>query len=358
MPKSRRTASAKPLRSVSWEGGLDDGRLAILDLEAMPSSCACRSLGDLDEVVQAIDGRSVAGSAAPIAAAFGVVLHLAAKAGDAAPATTLAKELARALKALAGTGACCLKPVLDRIAACYQRHARLLTAKEMCARLLMEAKRIHREDSERCARIARNGAKLLPAGGVLTHGHTGALSSGGMGTALGCIVQAHRNGKRLAVYATESRPLLDGARLTTAELMAAGVPVTLCCDGTAASLMAGKRIRAVVIGAKTIFANGDVCAAPGGYALAVLAHHHGIPFHVAAPSTAFAPKLKNGGRCTICERDADEVRQPRGNLASPAAVPVANPCCDTIPAHLLTTIVTDKGVIHTPMAETVAVLAG
>lgn len=348
------------LRGVEWRGGLDDGTLILIDQTRLPAAVEYRAVRELEPLRQAIIDLVVRGAPAiGIAGAYGLVLHLVPFAMKAKNATALEKPFAVAFERLVTSRptAVNLKWALERMLDCFQRHLSDLTALELCARLLMEAKRIHREDAELCARIAENGARLLPkSGGVLTHCNTGALATGGVGTALGCIVQAHRDGRKIEVFADETRPLLQGARLTALELQRAKVPVTLICDSMAAHLMQRGRIQAVIVGADRITANGDAANKIGTYGLAVLAKHHGIPFYVAAPYSTFDLSLKDGMLIEIEERKADEVRRPQGTQFSPVDVPVANPAFDITPAALITAIITERGVIHKPEKGGVAKL--
>jgi methylthioribose-1-phosphate isomerase len=363
-PASRTTGTRGPadgvLRGVEWRGGLDDGTLILLDQTRLPGAVEYRAIRDLEPLRQAIIDLVVRGAPAiGIAGAYGLVLHLVPFAKKAKTTAALEKPFAHAFERLVTSRptAVNLKWALERMRDCFQRHLSDLTALELCARLLMEAKRIHREDAELCARIAENGAALLPqSGGVLTHCNTGALATGGVGTALGCIVQAHQSGKTIEVFADETRPLLQGARLTALELQRAQVPVTLICDNMAAHLMQRGRVNAVIVGADRITANGDAANKIGTYGLAVLAKHHGIPFYVAAPYSTFDLSLKDGMDIEIEERKADEVRRPQGTQFSPADVPVANPAFDVTPAALITAIITERGVIHKPEKGGVAKL--
>jgi methylthioribose-1-phosphate isomerase len=352
--------TVKPLKSIAWDGGLENGRLVVLDQTRLPGSVRQLSLRDLESVRLAITEFSVRGSSAiGIAAAYGLVLHLIPRASAAAGKSSaiLAKHLDMAVERLASARptAVSLGWALERQRQCFKRHIGHLTALEMCARLLMEAKRIHREDEELCARIADHGAPLL-TGNVLTNSNTGALATGGVGTALGCIVRAHQLGRKLRTFVCESRPLLQGSRLTAPELQRAGVPVTVLCDATAAALMATGQIKAVVVGAECIAANGDLIANVGTYQLAVLAKGHRIPFYVAAPGSAIDAKAKDGTKIAIEERDADEVRRPRGVLVAPADVDVWNPAFDLTPAELITAIITDRGVVRSPSPSKIAAL--
>jgi methylthioribose-1-phosphate isomerase len=347
--------ASAPLRGVAWEGGLDDGRLVLLDQTRLPAEVRHLDVVDIETLRRAILDLVVRGAPAiGIASAYGLVLHLTAEAkrdGGTKPSQILAGALAHAAERLLTSRptAVNLAWAVERMRSCFTRHNGHLTALEMCARLLMEAKRIHREDAEQCTRIADNGAALLPPGGILTHCNTGALATGGVGTALGAIVHAHQRGKRLTVYAGETRPLFQGARLTASELQHAGIPVHLIADSAAASLMARGKIQAVIVGADRICANGDTANKIGTYALAVLARHHGLPFFVAAPSSSFDLTLHSGHRVEIEERSPAEIR---GDHA-PADVTVDNPAFDITPADLITAIITERGVIHRPDPESI-----
>ena len=355
---------SEPLRGVQWQGGLEDGSLLLLDQTLLPAQTVHREIVALEPLRQAIIDLAVRGAPAiGIAGAYGLVLHLVPVArgalGSGSEILEQAIEHARERLVTSRPTAVNLKWALERMCECYYRHIGHLTALEMCARLLMEAKRIHREDAELCQRIAENGAALLPAtGGIYTHCNTGALATGGVGTALGCIVEAFRSGKKIESFAGETRPLLQGARLTAAELRSNGVPVTLVTDSMAALLMQQGRIQAVIVGADRITANGDVANKIGTYSLAVLAKHHGIPFYVAAPYSTFDLTLGSGSLIEIEQRNGDEIRRPQGAIFAPADMPVYNPAFDVTPANLITAIITERGVITKPTTASVAKLMG
>lgn len=354
--------TVKPLKSLTWDGGLEDGRLVILDQTRLPGSVRYAALRDLDGVVEAIGEMRVRGAPAiGIAGAYGLVLHLIPRASAATGkgSIILAKHLDQAITRLAAVRSTPvnLRWALERQRACFKRHIGHLTALEMCARLLMEAKRIHREDEEQCARIADHGAPLL-SGGVLTIGNSGALATGGVGTALGCIFRAHQLGRKLDVFVCESRPLLQGSRLTAPELQRAGVPVTVICDSAAGALIASGNVKAVIVGADRIAANGDSAAQIGAYQLAVLANAHRLPFYIAAPYSSFDLTAKDGLRMPIDERAADAVRRPRGVLFAPVDVPVWSPGFDVTPTELITAIISDRGVIRAPSASKIRTLLG
>ena len=212
--------------------------------------------------------------------------------------------------------------------------------------LLAEAQAIRTEDIESCRAIGRFGAPLMPDhGGVITHCNAGALATGAYGTALGVIRAAVEAGKDIQVFADETRPLLQGARLTVWELMRDGIDVTLICDNMAGYVMRLGKIQACVVGADRISANGDAANKIGTYSLAVLAKRHGIPFYVAAPWSTVDMSLANGNAIPIEERAAEEITRPRGAVFAPKGAKVFNPAFDVTPASLITAIITDRGVV-------------
>ena len=215
--------------------------------------------------------------------------------------------------------------------------------------LAAEAVAIHAEDAAMCGRIGEFGAELIPYGaGILTHCNTGALATGGEGTAQSVITHAHRQGKRVRVYADETRPLLQGARLTAWELQKAGVDVTVITDSMAAVVMRKKLVDVVIVGSDRIARNGDAANKIGTYGLAVLARHHGIPFFVAAPATTIDRSVSTGAEIPIEDRPDAEITEPFGVRIVPLGVPVFSPSFDVTPAELITAIVTDKGVYRPP----------
>jgi methylthioribose-1-phosphate isomerase len=217
--------------------------------------------------------------------------------------------------------------------------------------LRAEATRILDEDRAMCRRIGEQGATLIPDGArVLTHCNAGALATGGMGTALAAIYVSVEQGKHVEVFADETRPLLQGSRLTAWELSRAGIPVTVLVDGAAASLMAQGRVDLCIVGADRIAANGDVANKIGTFGIALAAKHHGIPFYVAAPASTFDAATRTGSDIHIEQRSADEVRCGFGSLTAPAGIAVYNPAFDVTPADLITAIVSDRGIHRPPFA--------
>jgi methylthioribose-1-phosphate isomerase len=212
-----------------------------------------------------------------------------------------------------------------------------------------EALAIHREDLAANRQLAENGAALLPQSGtILTHCNAGGLATGGIGTALGVIVAARDAGKQIAVYADETRPVLQGARLTAWELRRARIPVTVITDGMAGYFMQQGKIDAVVVGTDRTAANGDVANKIGTYTVAALAARHRIPFYVAAPTSSIDLSCPSGARIPIEERSSDEVAQMAGRPIVPRGVKVANPAFDVTPHELVTAIITEKGVAYPP----------
>jgi len=218
--------------------------------------------------------------------------------------------------------------------------------------LVAEAIRVIDEDKKCCRAMARHGAALVKSGDtVLTHCNAGGLATADYGTALGVLFESKRQGKKIKVYADETRPLLQGARLTAWELMHEGIDATLICDNMAASLMAQGEIDKIFVGADRIAANGDAANKIGTYSLAVLAKYHRVPFYVVAPLSTFDLTITSGRDIPIEERDGDEVRSIMGTFVAPRKVKVYNPAFDVTPHELITAIVTERGVFKRPCAK-------
>jgi methylthioribose-1-phosphate isomerase len=223
---------------------------------------------------------------------------------------------------------------------------------QMKEKILAEAHAMYEEDIAACKAMGAFGGALLPEeGGVLTHCNAGALATCGYGTALGVIRSAVERGKRIHVYADETRPFLQGARLTAWELMADHIPTTVICDNMAASLMRAGLIQAVVVGADRIAANGDTANKIGTYGVAILAHEHGIPFYVAAPWSTIDLATATGDEIPIEERPSVEVTHHGGKQLTPNGVGIRNPAFDVTPAKYVTAIVTERGVLRAPFGE-------
>lgn len=337
--------AANRVRPAEWR----DGALTILDQRALPFREEYVELRTVDEVARAIGTLAVRG--APllgIIAAYGMAL--AAAASDARTAGALSTDLERAGRTLHGT-----RPTAVSIGSAIARVTALAagsagdTPERLRERVLAEARRIEEEDREACGAMGAFGRELVPDGAnVLTHCNTGMLCTAGIGTALGVVVAAHRAGKRIHVWVDETRPVMQGARLTAWELMRLGVPMTLVCDGVAGSLIGAGKVDLVLVGADRIAANGDVANKIGTYPLAVLARHHGVPFYVVAPVSTIDPSTPSGAEIVVEQRDPSEVTTPMGHRIAAPGTPAANPAFDVTPASLVTAIVTEHGVVHDP----------
>jgi methylthioribose-1-phosphate isomerase len=226
------------------------------------------------------------------------------------------------------------------------------TVESVQAGMIAESQRMYDEDIAACRAMGAHGGPLLPEeGGVLTHCNAGALATCGYGTALGVIRGAVELGRQIHVYADETRPFLQGARLTAWELMHDGIPTTVLCDNMAASLMRSGKIQAVVVGADRIAANGDVANKIGTYNVAILAKEHGIPFYVAAPWSTIDLATATGDEIPIEERSAKEVTHHAGTQLTPHGVGIVNPAFDVTPAKYVTAIITERGVLRAPYSE-------
>jgi methylthioribose-1-phosphate isomerase len=283
-----------------------------------------------------------------VAAAFGVVL--AARASRAATFDGLLADLETAIKGLAATRptAVNLFWALDRMRQAAVA-SRALPLDAVRARLLAEAQAIRDEDIAANRAMGAHGAALVPPNArILTHCNAGALATAGYGTALGVVRAAHAQGKVALVWVDETRPVMQGSRLTAWECVREGIPHRLIADVAAASVMARGEVDLVVTGADRIAANGDTANKIGTYSLAVLAAHHRVPFYVAAPFSTIDPSIASGAQIPIEERDASEVRLVGGHQTAPSASPVFNPAFDVTPAELIAAIVTERGVVHPP----------
>jgi methylthioribose-1-phosphate isomerase len=326
-----------------------DDHLLLLDQRRLPARTEWIAVHDAATAAAAIRDMAVRGAPAiGITAAYGLAIE-ARRLGPAANLNALAPGFA--LLATSRPTAVNLFWALDRLRGC----AGDLRGDALARRLVREAEAIHRQDQAANQRLGELGAALLPANAtVYTHCNTGALATGGHGTALGIIRSAWRAGQLKGVLAGETRPWMQGARLTTWELMQDNIPVTLVTDSAAGLLMAQGKVDAVVVGADRIAVNGDTANKIGTYGLAVLARHHGLPFIVAAPLSTLDPEMADGAGIVIEERDGDEVRRLAGQPLAPEQVAVYNPAFDVTPASLITAIVTERGVIRPPNTATVA----
>jgi methylthioribose-1-phosphate isomerase len=288
-----------------------------------------------------------------VSAAMGIALG--AKQTEAQTLEEFAPEFERICALLAGTRptAVNLFWAIDRMKGLFNRlRAQNASLAAVQQALLDEALALYDQDIADCKAIGAHGAALMPdEGGVLTHCNAGALATCGYGTALGVIRGAVERGKRVHVFADETRPFLQGARLTAWELMADGIPTTVICDNMAASLMRQGRIQAVVVGADRIAANGDAANKIGTYSVAILAKEHGIPFYVAAPWSTIDRATLTGDAIPIEERSAVEVTHHGGKQLTPHGVGICNPAFDVTPAKYITAIVTERGVLRNPYTE-------
>lgn len=346
--------AAKPFSTLEWIGGID-GHLRLLDQTRLPRELVYIDCQDEKQVWQAIRSLQVRGAPAiGIAAAYGVCLGI--KGVDSTRVDSLFQRLETVVSYLASARptAVNLFWALGRMKHRAQASRGLDSPDQIREVLLEEAKAIHEEDRAICRGIGYWGSTLLADGmGVLTHCNAGALATSELGTALAAIYTAVASGKRLFVFADETRPLLQGARLTTWELSMHGVPVTLICDNMAAQVMREGKIQAVIVGADRIAANGDVANKIGTYGLAVLAKAHNIPFYVAAPSSTFDLNLAHGGLIPIEQRSPEEVTCPFGVAIAPTGVQVYNPAFDVTPAELITAIIYEKGIVSPVNEETI-----
>lgn len=340
------------VETVTWR----DEAVVLIDQRRLPGEeiyVHCRTAG---EVADAIRDMVVRGAPAiGVTAALGLALGARRSTAEGA-AFQVEFEALCALLAATRPTAVNLFWAIERMQAAF---ARLLPAGSAAVRegLLQEALAMHAEDVAACRRMGDLGADLLPANArVLTHCNAGALATAGYGTALGVIRSAARLGKIRRVLADETRPYLQGARLTAWELMHDGIPVTLIADNMAGHMMARGEVDAVVVGADRIARNGDVANKIGTYSVAVLARENGLPFYVAAPLSTVDLQTPDGTRIPIEERSADEVTHHGGRRLAPAGVEVRNPAFDVTPARYVTAIVTEAGVARAPYEPSLAAL--
>jgi len=339
--------------AVQWEGGLD-GCMKIIDQTRLPGELLLQDCRTPREVFDAIRQLKVRGAPAiGIAGAMGLVLAMRGS-----RARTSAEFLAEARAAAAELGAA--RPTAVNLTWALNRLLRVAgenagrSVEQLQRRLLQEALAIREEDARMCRAIGENGADLLKEGdGILTHCNAGALATAEYGTALAAVFVAHERGMRLRLFADETRPLLQGARLTAWELMEAGVDVTLICDNMAGQVMKEGKIQRVLVGADRIAANGDTANKIGTYSVAVLAKEHGIPFCVAAPSSTFDLSIPDGSHIPIEAALPEEVVNGFGRRTAPEGVKVYNPAFDVTPARYIAAIITERGVIQRPTTETI-----
>lgn len=334
---------------IRWAGD----HLELLDQTRLPAEEIWLECRDPEDVAAAIRRLSVRGAPAiGVAAAFGLVLGV-----DTAPdGADLREHLTTVADLLAAT-----RPTAVNLRWAVDQGRRLIDEHAgegpdaLRAALLAWAERLHAEDVEANRRIGEYGARLFAAGDrVLTHCNTGALATAGYGTALGVIQAAWTGGRLASVWVDETRPLLQGARLTAWELDRLGIPYRLVTDSSAGALMSRGLVDRIVVGADRIVANGDTANKIGTYTLAVLAHRHGVPFYVAAPVSTIDPDTPTGADIPIEERDAEEVRRVLGTAIAPDAADATNFAFDVTPAELITAILTDRGVLEPPYTDSIS----
>jgi methylthioribose-1-phosphate isomerase len=366
------------IETVVWK----DGKLRLIDQTRLPAELVHLECERVEEVADAIRRLAVRGAPAiGVAAAYGLVLGLAPHRADAPGAFAARLAQLRALLEATRPTAVNLRWALTRMAAVAERslsgdgapaddahggragvrasQAGAADSAALWDRLLDEAHAIFREDLALSRAIGLAGAELLSDGDtVLTHCNAGGLATSGIGTALAIVYAAVDQGKHIRVLADETRPLFQGARLTAWELAQSGIPVEVICDGAAPWLIGREKVRAVIVGADRIAANGDFANKIGTLAAALGAKHHGVPFYVAAPSSTLDLSIASGDAIPIEERDSDEVASPLGRPVTPAGVRALNPAFDVTPASLVTAIVLEKGVVRPPFEPALRSLFG
>ncbi len=355
MNDPRDDPAREALATLGWVGDASTGHLRLIDQTRLPGAfveVVCRDVATVWEAIKTLRVRGA--PAIGVAAAYGAVLG--ARVGLSEGQMGLEQALAAATGHLRTSRptAVNLFWALDRMDRFASGIPREVGRDEFLDRLLSEAHRVADEDRDMCRAIGAHGATLIGTGqGILTHCNAGALATSDTGTALAVIYAAHEQGKSPHVFADETRPLLQGARLTAWELQRRGVRVTLICDNMAAQVMKEGRVQSVIVGADRIAANGDTANKIGTYGVALLARAHGIPFYVAAPSSTFDLSLADGSGIPIEQRDPSEVTRGFGVATAPDGVDVYNPAFDVTPADLIAGIITDRGVIRPVNASTI-----
>jgi methylthioribose-1-phosphate isomerase len=341
--------------TLAWIGDTS-GYLELIDQTLLPGELTHIACRDVKTVWESIKSLRVRGAPAiGVTAAYGVCVGIqSALDAEEAPFYRRVFEVCDYLATSRPT-AVNLFWALDRMRTKALSLRGSLPARAIAAALLAEAQAIEAEDRQMCRAIGRHGAVLLKDGqGVLTHCNAGGLATSDYGTALAVFFAAHESGKRLHVYADETRPLLQGARLTAWELQQRGIDVTLICDSMAAQVMREGRVSAVVTGADRIAANGDAANKIGTYGVAVLAAAHDIPFYIAAPTSTFDMAITDGSQIPIEQRDPREITHGFGRATAPEGVQVYNPAFDVTPARLIRGIICERGIIEPVNRETIA----
>lgn len=341
------------ISTIEWE----DGRIKLIDQTLLPNEFKQIYCDDLPSIWEAIKSLRVRGAPAiGIAGALGAVLGIWNS--SAKNYSEFAAELKSTTDYLATSRptAVNLFWALDRMTNTAEENSHL-TIPDLKARLLAEAEEIIEEDKAMCRAIGQHGMSLLEENDtILTHCNAGGLATSDYGTALAVMFSAHDAGKNIKVFADETRPLLQGARLTTWELMQAGIDVTLICDNMAAQVMKEGRIQCVIVGADRIAANGDTANKIGTYNVAILAQAHEIPFYVAAPTSTLDFAVETGAEIPIEQRAAEEVTEGFGKLTAPEGVKVYSPAFDVTPSSLVSAIITEKGIARAPFTESLKAL--
>ena len=337
---------------MEWIGGID-GHLRLLDQTLLPIDVCfidCMNIATVHEAIRSLRVRGA--PAIGITAAMGVLVGLK----NIPSGTSIKKhyeDTDNYLRTSRPT-AVNLFWALDRMKRKFIEIADLPDQRTILSILLEEALLIEKEDRAMCQSIGKIGANLVQDGfGILTHCNTGGLATAAYGTALSVIFTAYEQGKSIHVFCDETRPLMQGARLTSWELLQAGIPATLICDSMAAQVMKEGKINMVIVGADRIAANGDSANKIGTYGLSVLAHAHKIPFYVAAPSSTFDLSIEDGSGIPIEQRNPKEITAPFGKQVAPTGVSVYNPAFDVSPAHLITGIITEKSLISPVNAKNI-----
>lgn len=340
------------MKPIEWASG----KLRLLDQTLLPKKKVWLDIDSHHGVARAIKEMRVRGAPAiGVAAGYGVALAAegihADEMGDFLARLSVACEVISASRPTAVN----LKWAVDRMRRVAGRHSEVESAKEA---LLAEAMAIHEEDEAINRRIGMNGAELIGGGAVMTHCNAGALATAGYGTALGVIRSAVQSGRRVKVLATETRPFLQGARLTAWELSEDGIDVTLITDSMAGHFLKSGEIGCVVVGADRIAANGDVANKIGTYTIAVLAKENSVPFYVAAPISTLDMSADSGDDIPIEERDPREVLEYAGVGVAPEGVKAAHPAFDVTPSRYVSAIITENGIARAPYGESLKLLSG
>ncbi len=341
-----RTKTIVNYQPIEWMGD----RVRLLDQTLLPAEEVYLEISDYREIMNAIKELKVRGAPAiGVAGAYGLVLGaLQIKAKNKAAFLNKLHEVAIAITGTRPT-ARNLSWAIERMELVAARGNGIEGTKTA---LVKEAIKIHKEEAEATFKLSKFGTELIKDGAtILTHCNTGPLATTGYGTALGVVIYAYKQGKKVQVYADETRPLLQGARLTTWELQKVGIPVTLITDSMAGYFMKQGKIDCVIVGADRIAANGDTANKIGTYSVAVLAKENKVPFYVAAPTSTFDLSLSSGNKIQIEQRNPAEVTRIKGIAIAPRNIAVANPAFDVTPHKYITAIITEKGIIRKPFGK-------